>query len=179
MGTEIRWIVMTIYRQRKLNRLKKYDYSIPGWYLVTVCTHHQKTIFGSIKVGHLKLTNVGEVVDQSIRKISQFYPHIIVDEYVIMPNHFHLILDIIDFHTRTEQCSVPTIQRTYGEVSKSVQSLKGVISKEVKRKKLFSGKIWQRSFHDHIILNEKELERIREYVAINPYNWKKDEEWVG
>lgn len=171
---------MIIRKQRKLNRLKQYNYSSIGWYFLTLCTHNQKKLFGDIIAGCLVLSQLGKVVEKCVVNIPKFYPHIQVDSYVIMPNHVHLILDVSNFSIRTDQWSVHTntIQRTYGEVSKCIQSLKGVVTKQA-QKIGFEEKIWQRSFNDHIIEDEKELEKIQDYIEENQFIWKADPEWVG
>lgn len=89
-----------------------------------------------------------------IQQIEIVYPNIIVDEYIIMPNHIHMILEI------HQQCN--------NSISKIIQQLKGKITKEI------GYGIWQKLFYEHIIRNEKEYLKIKEYIINNPINWNTD-----
>ena len=90
-----------------------------------------------------------------IQQIEIVYPNIILDEYIIMPNYIHMILEI------NKQCS--------NSISKIVQQLKGKITKEI------GYSIWQKLFYERIIRNEKEYLKIKEYIINNPINWDADE----
>jgi len=83
-----------------------------------------------------------------------------VDKYVIMPNHVHLVL-IIEPIEIGRPLVAPTI-------STIIQQMKGIVSKQIG----FS--IWQKSYHDRIIRNEKEYLKIWEYIENNPLKWNED-----
>ena len=90
--------------KRKPTRLKGYDYSTPGIYFLTVCVKDRKKLLGEI-VGcgnfdapQMILSEYGIILDRHIRLMNEKYPHINIDKYVIMPNHFHLILSITDYN---------------------------------------------------------------------------------
>ncbi|MFH1855633.1 MAG: transposase [Candidatus Omnitrophota bacterium] len=170
---------------RKTNRLTEYDYSQTGYYFVTICSKNKQNIFGKINnkfVGALlacarndsvkiELTEIGQIIDNHWYDIPNQYDNIDVDEFIIMPNHIHGILII---NKRAQASSAPTI-------SKIIRSFKSKITMEylkyINQNNLnVSGKIWQRSFYDHVIRNEKSLQNIREYVLNNPQNWPYDEE---
>lgn len=90
-----------------------------------------------------------------LHQIEIIYPNVILDEYVIMPNHIHMIL---------------AINRQYNNsISKIVQQLKGKITKEL------GYSIWQKLFYEHVTRNEKEYLKIKEYIINNPNNWDTDE----
>ena len=90
-----------------------------------------------------------------LQQIELIYSNIIVDEYIIMPNHIHMIL---------------AINKQYNNsISKIIQQFKGKITKEI------GYSIWQKLFYEHIIRNEKEYLKIKEYVINNPNNWDTDE----
>lgn len=95
-----------------------------------------------------------------IEKITEIYPQVVLDKYVIMPNHVHFILVI----GISNDC--PSITHIIGQLKMSV-------SKEI-RKMNPDLKVWQRSFHDHIIRNEKSYQQIWQYIENNPQKWEED-----
>ena len=159
------------YQNRKINRLKNYDYSSNGLYFVTICTKDRvrylsEIIEDPLSVGAdiirpiMTLTNIGKILEYSINDVKKHYDNISVLKYCIMPDHVHLILSInneISIAEGGRMISAPTISTVIG-------SLKRFVSKE-------SGiSIWQKSFHDHIIRNENELRDIWDYIENNPIN---------
>ena len=84
--------------KRKPNRLYRYDYSTPGAYFITVCTKNKEKILSTVgaTIGRprLQLTEYGKMIDKAIKTIEKVYPFVTVDQYVIMPNHIHLLLQI-------------------------------------------------------------------------------------
>ena len=162
---------------RKQIRLKNYDYSLNGYYFITVCSYNRKNIFGEYKnvVGALlacariKLSIIGEIIKKQWNDIPKRYDNITLGHYIIMPNHFHGILII---NKRAGASAAPT-------VSQIIRSFKSKTTMEyleyINQNNLkISGKIWQRSFYDHIIRNERSLNAIREYISNNPVNWERD-----
>ncbi len=150
--------------QRKSNRLTGFDYSQNGAYFVTLCTKNNKHFFGEIpgstpgtSEACLQLSPIGRTTEDEIKNISDIYEQIAIDKHVVMPNHIHMIILIlsgISQHT-------PTLSRI-------VQQFKGAVTKRIG----FS--IWQKSFYDRIIRNEKEYLKIWEYIDTNPAKWKED-----
>ena len=90
----------TNYPFRKPMRLKKYDYSSPGTYFLTICAKNRKPLFANIDsfdkngVPVHRLSENGKQIDCCIRDISAHYPGTVLDHYVIMPNHVHLLISI-------------------------------------------------------------------------------------
>ena len=160
-------------RDRKLNRLKDYDYAKEGYYFVTVCTQDRKGWFGDVKGGRMMLNEYGEMVNRYWAEIPRHYENVELDEFVIMPNHVHWIINIVG----TEHCSVPTKRTKRVSISQFIKSFKDVTIKQMRSRYgvYFS---WQRSFHDHIIRSEGDLTRVREYIIDNPLQWEDDEENV-
>ena len=140
---------------RKRNRLIEYDYSKEGYYFVTICTKDKKKILSKIlcRGEHCspELIQFGKVAEKYINAINKIYKNIIVDEYIIMPNHIHLLIGIYKKGNK----SIPEIIRQY----------KGMVTKEI------GYSIWQKSFYEHIIRNEKEYLAIKQYIINNPVNW--------
>ena len=154
---------------RKCNRLNEYDYSNEGYYFITICIKDRKNILGNINVGensvlpqyrNIILTEIGIRIKKEIEKIKEKYINVVIDKYVIMPNHIHMIIIIADRIIGRTEFS-PTISRI-------IKQFKGSISKQIG----FS--IWQKSYHDHIIRNELEYNRIWQYINTNIQNWEKD-----
>ena len=156
--------------KRKQNRLTEYDYSTPNAYFITVCTQDRKNLFWT-DVGaaisrqeNVSLTDLGIVVKRSIDEIPEHYPAITVDNYVIMPNHIHLLLQInADIDGRP--MAAPTI-------STVVNQMKGVISKRAG----FS--VWQKGFYDHVIRNDNDYRDIWKYIEGNPGKWTEDKLYI-
>lgn len=148
--------------KRKPTRLKDYDYSTPGAYFVTLCIKDRKSILSDITVGanivrpkEIHLTRYGKIAESAIKNIPNYYPIISVDNYVIMPDHIHLLLNIhSDIDGRP--MVAPTIDRV-------IKQTKGYITKQIG----FS--IWQKSFNDHIIRGQEDYKNIWEYIENNPF----------
>ncbi|MBE6573279.1 MAG: transposase [Ruminococcaceae bacterium] len=164
---------------RKLPRLKGYDYSRSGLYFVTICTKEHKQLLSNIIVGRadpdltleecmvfdkIRLTKIGEITEKHILNIEKTYSSVKVKNYVIMPNHIHLLL-LID--NGMQRAAFPTEVRQIS-VSEIVKSLKSLVARDTKKK------LFQTSFHDHIIRNSKEYEMIWNYIEHNPHNWFND-----
>ena len=160
-----------ILPKRKPNRLNGFDYSAAGSYFITICTRQREKILSQVCVGEaiclpqnpngtLHLTGCGEMVKDAILRIPEIYPSVSVDCYVIMPNHVHLILRIA-FPEDGRQIASPTISNVVG-------NMKRAVSKNAGRK------IWQRSFHDHVIRDGEDYNEISDYIEANPMNWEAD-----
>lgn len=161
---------MSNLQKRKNLRLREYDYSTPGAYFITICTENRRRILGNL-VGHdacdvpkIELSSYGNTLDKYIVFLSEKYDHIRVDKYVIMPDHFHLLLRITEkpMSGGVSQTSRPT----KSEVAKFVSLLKRYCNKE------YGENIWQTSYNDHIIRNEKDYLEIIEYIDNNPLRLK-------
>ena len=140
---------------RKRLRLNHYDYSEENMYFITICIKNRLEILGKIKNDNaIELTKEGKIVKQNLYIIEDMYKNIRIDEYVLMPNHLHILLLINSKNGIT--------------ISKIIKHLKTNISREIG----FS--IWQKSFYEHIIRNEKEYFKIKEYIRNNIINWKQD-----
>ena len=143
------------FPKRKLPRLSGYDYSRSNYYFVTICTDEKKDLFGEIG----KLNCFGKIAEQKLLEIEQHYENVFVDKYVIMPNHIHAI--IILKKLKTERSSpFPTLSEVVGLYKSGVTKEIHKIESELK--------IWQKSFNDVIIRNEKAYNEICKYIYDNP-----------
>jgi putative transposase len=157
---------------RKHPRLKDYDYSQNGCYFVTICTKERARILGEV-VGrdahippYIALSSIGECVEKYIGSIPTANLQVQVDNYVIMPNHIHLLISIQDSENGGGMwASRPTIQTI-------VRSLKILVSKKA------GFNIWQTSYYDHIIRNETDYLAHWQYIDDNPAKWAEDEYYV-
>lgn len=148
-------------QKRKANRLKDYDYSQNGAYFITICVNDRKPILSSVTVGAncVRLSKIGIIIDNELQKINSIYENIFVDNYVIMPNHIHLIIRI-DNDGRTQ--FAPTMSRI-------IKQFKGSITKQIGKP------IWQKGFYDHIIRDEYDYRIKQQYIDENPIKWIEDE----
>ena len=144
-------------KYHKRRRLKNYDYASNGAYFITFCTFEKLNRFWEKNVFQenetIALSACGKTAETAIRQIPLHYPGVSVDNYVIMPNHVHMILVL-----NHSDISVSTI----------VRHLKGFITKTV------GEPIFQHSFYDHIIRNIDEYEKIWNYIEDNPRKWNED-----
>ena len=140
---------------RKSPRIPHYDYSIENYYFITLCTHDKKCFFGSVNA----LAPIGVIAKRHIEQIEAHYQNVILDKFVVMPNHIHMILCV--------NCSHKT------NVEQVIGQFKSGVTREVR--KLYPDiKVWQRSFHDHVIRSQADYERIWLYIDGNPQRWDKD-----
>ncbi|MBN2103028.1 hypothetical protein JW835_03205 [bacterium] len=173
---------------RRSIRLKGYDYSQDGYYFVTICTYSRLPLFGRIQDDSVVLNDGGKIVDVCWRAIPEHYPNVVLDEYVIMPNHVHGIL-IINNHVGVQNVGVQDfepLQNTHLKMNryqhiipKSIGSIirgfKIGVTKSL-RQQIKIKHVRQRNFYEHIIRNDDELNKIREYINYNPLKWELDKE---
>ena len=140
----------------KRRRLENYDYSTNGLYFITICCYKKENYFWETdkrECDTIKLTKAGEITKAELESISDKYQNARIDNYVIMPNHVHFIIELSG-----ADCSLSTI----------VNQTKGKISR------ILGYSLWQRSFHDHIIRGENDYEMIWNYIETNPSKWDED-----
>jgi len=187
---------MQNHKNRKRNRLKGYDYSRDGWYYITICVKNRIECLGEIKNEKMEYSRYGDIVLKFWQAIPEHYENVFLDQWVIMPNHIHGII-VIEYPVGTEHCSAPTIKNgtnkiipvgtahcavptitdnagKYGLLSKIVKSFKEISLKTIRENFNDFEFVWQRSFYDHIISNEKSLNKIRKYIYYNPAKWESD-----
>jgi len=159
-------------------RLKGYDYRTPGYYFVTICAKDRRHYFGEIQQGKALLSAIGQIADQNWRAISEHFPHVVVDEFVIMPNHVHGILRIMDNNVETQNfASLPSYENQFGPQSRNLSSVVRGYKMSVKKwaKTIGIDFSWQPRFHDHVIRDDRALYQIRQYIRQNPTAWQTDD----
>lgn len=151
--------------KRKSPRIPGYDYSTNGAYFITVCTYEKKQLFGSIGADSIS----ARMVERTFLETIQKYDNVKSPVYVVMPNHFHAIIQI----ERADMESAPTISQIIQSFKRysTVEYIKLVNENKLPR---FDGKVWQRSFHDHVVRGEKDYLEIWNYIEGNPSKWEED-----
>jgi len=163
---------MKSYDPRKNNRrsirLKEYDYSRPGAYFITICTHNREPLFGSIINSEMKSNLYGVFVSKRWNNLPRYYHHLETNAFVIMPNHIHGIL-VIKSDSRKMIKGQP--------ISEIVRDFKTFSSRRINEVRGMSGTpIWQRNYWEHIIRNDDSFKRIYDYILTNPLRWHLDKE---
>lgn len=172
-----------IHHRRSI-RLKGYDYSKAGLYFVTICTQNRECLFGDVENKKMILNYAGKMVENEWLKLPQRFQNIKLHEYIVMPNHFHSILEIVgatlvvgpnnNVVGPNNNVDAPTaLGNMIGafESITTVEYIRGVKNNNWKR---FNGKLWQRNYWEHIIRNEKSYNFISNYIIDNPEKWEKD-----
>jgi REP element-mobilizing transposase RayT len=178
--TDERAIHESAHRNRRSIRLQGYDYSQAGAYFVTICTRNRECLFGEIVNGDMRLNDAGSVVESVWDGLPGHYAHVELDAMVIMPNHFHGIIVLAPVgvgagNVRAGFKPAPTPAAMRHGLSEIVRALKTFSSRRINESRQTPGtKLWQRNYWEHIIRNESELNRIREYIHNNPTQWEMD-----
>ena len=166
---------------RRSIRLQGYDYSSAGAYFVTVCAKNRECLFGEIVDGEVRLNSIGQIVDDEWRLSATLRDEIVLDTWVVMPNHVHGIV-AIDTSLGGDRPVAPTTNDVAsGPRSRSVGAfIAGFKSATTKRinemRRTFRRPVWQRNYYEHVVRAEDSLERIRFYLADNPARWEFDRE---
>lgn len=164
------------YPKRKHIRLKEYDYSQNGYYYITICAYEKKCIFGSVGRGlapatagmqDIHLSPLGETAEEQLFALELRYPFVRIDKYIIMPNHLHFVL-VLDGKT-----AGASPRPTLSDIICAYKSLTTRLYNQ--RYKLTNNKIFQSSFYEHIIRNEKDYLAVWQYIDENPRKWENDE----
>jgi len=185
--------------KRQSIRLKGYDYSQSGLYFITICCYQRECLFGNIINSQMILNNFGQLIKEEWLKSAEIRKEIELDDFVIMPNHFHGIVIInqeinsdfmkndVDFQDnnvgangRSPLQQIPSSPPKISMKPKSISSLiAGFKSATTKKINIIrntpQNPVWQRNYYDHIIRNDESLAKIREYVQNNPLSWENDQ----
>lgn len=141
------------FPQRKSPRIPNFDYASPHYYFITICTKGKACIFGV----PAKLSALGEVTRDCLLQIPAHFPTVTIDKWVVMPNHIHAII-ILNGSTNLST----VIGQFKSAVTKKLHQADPTLT------------IWQVSYHDHIIRNEADYQRIWTYIDNNPLKWEED-----
>ncbi len=149
---------------RKSTKLQNFDYSSKSAYFLTICTNKKQKILSEIHNEKLILSELGIICKEEIENLHKLY-NIEINNYVIMPNHIHILLLLL---YEDEEINKKSILQIIGGF-KSITT-----KKSNKIKALENNKLWQRSFHDHVVRNEEKFILIRDYIENNVMTWAHD-----
>jgi REP element-mobilizing transposase RayT len=168
-------------KERKLTRLKGYDYSQSGYYFVTICTNNREEWFGKVERESMNLNKYGEIAHDFWAEIPAHFENVGMDEFSVMPNHLHGILVIEErvgnayMRSHQRNAFMHSLQnRTKMLLSKIVQQYKASVTRKINSLEggLHFG--WQKSFYDHVIRSDRSLDNLRQYIVNNPSKWELD-----
>ena len=173
---------------RRSIRLKGYDYSQPGAYFITICTHQRQCLFGEIIDGEMSLNEYGVIVRSHWLRLPQYYSNLKLDEFVVMPNHLHGILILSNASIEASSSAVSpnkllihppefvTKPAPKPGVSEIVRGFKTFSSRRINQKrKAPNTPVWQRTYYDRIIHNSIAFQATQNYIQTNPHRWNKDQ----
>lgn len=186
---------------RKSIRLKGYDYTNPGAYFVTLCIKNRECLLGEIRNREMILNDFGNIIAYHWKNIPTHFQNAKLDEFVVMPNHFHGILWLVgdddincwveaflainsrkhynlarnastQHHPKTPERPKGTKPRSLSAI---IQNFSSVTTRKINRIRKTPGKkLWQRNFYERIIRNEYELYNVRRYILNNVLKWELD-----
>lgn len=148
---------------RKLNRLKNFDYRTEALYFVTSCIQNKEHWFGEVINGEMQLNEFGKIAEDQFTWLTSQYTFVVLHAHVVMPNHIHAIIELERNEIKQAELSLSQIMAAYKTLTSKKIRLAGLPE--------FS---WQRSFHDHIIRNKRAYFNILNYIQNNPANWQQD-----
>ena len=152
------------YPQRKSIRLTHYDYLQNGAYFVTICTKDRLPTIDS--------QEIRDIIQETWDNLPKHYPEVVLDKFVIMPNHIHAIIIINNNYYNFVGAGL----RPARKLSEIVRVLKSFSSREINKYLNTSGQsFWQRNYHEHVIRNDNDLYDTRKYIDDNPVKWDSDE----
>jgi REP element-mobilizing transposase RayT len=162
-----------IHHRRSI-RLRGYEYSRTGPYFVTICVKNRECLFGDIVEGRMVSNGAGGIIERVWENLPARFPSIKLDAFSLMPNHVHGIIAIVGAGLALpDKQGAASSAPTLGDV---VRTFKSISTIRVNRLLSRSGRpLWQRNYYEHIIRNDDELNRNREYIQGNPANWSRDE----
>lgn len=160
------------YRRESIRR-KGFDYSLPGSYYFTICTYNRDHLFGSIRISLdqqervlskvMDLNEAGKIVVDCWKDLPNHYEHIILDAFIVMPDHVHGIIIIEN----------PIDEKKHHGLPEFIRALKAFSSRRIAEAMATTNRhVWQTGYYDRLINSHEDLEKIRKYIMQNPVNWE-------
>ncbi len=175
---------------RRSIRLRDYDYSTAGAYFVTICTFERECLLGDVVNGEMRLNGMGQIVQDEWLRTAEMRNNIVLDEFIVMPNHFHGIIHIRDtvgahcmrpdHNERTDvnraHVGAPLRRRKSGSIGSIVAGFKSAVTKRINQlRDNLNAPVWQRNYYERVIRDDHELQTVQQYVVDNPVKWQEDE----
>jgi putative transposase len=153
---------------RRSIRLKGFDYSRSAVYFITICVQNRECLFGTIPQDRMLLNDAGKMVSAEWLTLPGRFPAIILDEFVVMPNHFHGIIYI-----SPNSIENPTLGKIIGAF-KSIVNNNYIDGVKNQGWAPFDKRLWQRNYYEHIVRDDSALQKIQQYIQDNPLTWQAD-----
>jgi REP element-mobilizing transposase RayT len=147
---------------RRSIRLQHYDYTRSGAYFITICTHRRACLFGTVDANMVTLSDQGSIAQACWQEIPGHFPTVLLDAFVMMPNHLHGILIM--------QRDAPS-SSDLPELSAVIRSFKAATTRRIHESGAAPDMVWQRNFYEQVIRSRTHLERSRRYINENPARW--------
>jgi len=172
-----------VLHNRHSFRLKEHDYSDVGSYFITICTYEYKCLFGEIINGEMQLNPFGNIVLLTWNDLINHIASIELGEFVIMPNHVHGIVNIVDPEKITYEkaagnlpgLKIAKTQPPQKPLSEIVRQFKTFSATRINNvRKMRGSLVWKRNYFERIIRNEKAYMAVEEYIHNNPFQWELD-----
>jgi REP element-mobilizing transposase RayT len=176
---------------RRSIRLQEYDYTQAGGYYITVVTFQREHLFGEIQNAQIQLSNFGLVAKGQWEKLPKRFPNIELGAFVVMPNHIHGIIRILDREcwgtaedskSSNDELSRRAPMEQFGKPVKGsiptiIRSYKSAVALRINLMRGTNGvPVWQRNYYEHVIRNHEDWDRIQRYIESNPSMWAEDNE---
>ena len=159
------------FPKRKHHKLKDYDYSLPGYYYVTICVDKGKSVLSTVGQGLapaefvLRLTDIGTIAEEQLFELEKRFPYVRIEKYVIMPNHLHIIIEITGDPILCYETKQPDLYEVIG-------SYKSITTRICNKKFDTPGaKLFQSSFYETVIRSEQGYYEAYQYIDGNPARW--------
>ena len=150
------------YKSRKNPRVTWHDYA-GGWYFITICAHEMKSIFGSIIQGEFQSSILGTILETEWENTALMRNDVILDIFVVMPNHFHALVGITELRDSSQTSTIPNLIRGFKSRCTSKALELG-----------YTEKFWQRNYHEAILNSQEEWNLVANYIYNNPEVWQQD-----
>lgn len=171
---------------RKSVRLKAQDYAAAGRYFITICTYQRQCLLGEIVAGEVQLSELGHVAAACWQAIPEHFAEVVLDEFVVMPNHVHGILVLggggpTAKFTEANGHPGESDSRTFGKmvpgsIPAIVRAFKSAATRQINQLRGAAGcVVWQRGYYDHVIRDRQALAYIQHYIVNNPRQWQIDQ----
>ena len=169
--------LMTLYKKTyrvESTRSSRWDYRLPGWYFVTICTERHTCYFGEIVEAEMCLLRAGQIAHSGLLDLSKHYSNVKLDVFIVMPNHIDAIIVLEGAHYYSPDENIKNAGLNGISLGNVVGSYKAGVTRECREAGIPI--VWQPRFYDHILRSQSSLAAVRSYIRNNPANWSRDPE---
>lgn len=164
---------------RRSIRLPDFDYARYGPFFITLCVENRKCNFGTVANSQMQSNRYGQIVEDEWMRTAEIRRETFFDAYVVMPNHFHGIVSVLNAETerlgRVGAHSRAPLRRQSRSLGSLIAQFKATTTRLINALRGTPGaSVWQRNYYEHVVRDERDLERIRAYIDANPARWEED-----